>query len=101
MNSYGIQKILCANVRSLPGKLDDLRVCAHTENFHVIALTETWLHPGITDVNIANFYCFRCDRSRRTGGGVAIWLRNSIIATLIPMHLYVQFLALLIVFGYI
>ncbi|KAK6010739.1 hypothetical protein OSTOST_24207, partial [Ostertagia ostertagi] len=49
----------------------------NSENFAVIALTETWLSDVISNESIFGEYCnqyeiLRCDRRDRRGGGVAI-----------------------------
>lgn len=41
------------NACSLPGKMDELRNLVYTENFDVIAVTETWVNEEITDAELA------------------------------------------------
>ena len=48
--------------------------------FHVIAVTETRFHSKFTDkmASIANYNIVRNDRIGRTGGGVALYVHNSL-----------------------
>ena len=51
--------------------------------FHIIAVTETWLDPGADYSNIVylnDYVLFRRDRNKN-GGGVALFIHNSISAT--------------------
>ena len=43
-------------------------------------ITEPWLHAGLTDDCIAlpDYTLYRCDRSARVGGGVCIYISNSL-----------------------
>ena len=67
------------NVQSLMPKLDLIQTELH--NFDVIALTETWLHPGIGADEIA-FESFsppeRKDRQTDRHGGVVLYVKQSI-----------------------
>jgi len=81
LNNNGLS-IMHLNIQSLRPKLDILEVEAHP--YDVLVLTETWLNSSIPDDDIAllNFQQpFRCDRSNRLGGGVAIYVREGINAT--------------------
>lgn len=75
MRGCGIS-VLLANVRSIINKRDSLESIIDTCNPDIIALTETWLHPAVSDHEIFNnpsrFITYRCDRSLRHGGGVLI-----------------------------
>lgn len=52
----------------------------HRQQFDVISINETWLNSTIDDceVNIDGYEILRKDRNDRRGGGVAIYVRNSI-----------------------
>lgn len=54
----------------------------------VIAVTETWLHPGITDseILVAGYSVYRLDRQENRGGGVALWVRTSFTCKTICTH---------------
>lgn len=60
--------------------MDELIFNVNTLNPAVILITETFLHPDISDsvINIPNYTVYRCDRETRKGGGVAIYVRNEI-----------------------
>ena len=49
---------------------------------HIIALTETWLNSNISDaeVSLPGLTLFRRDRLERKGGGVAVFVSESINA---------------------
>ena len=70
---------LCNACSVLP-KLDEVRTTLLSKKFDIFACCETWLNKAIDDrlIHVSGFSCFRCDRSDRVGGGVAIWIRDSI-----------------------
>lgn len=75
-------KIAHLNIRSLRGKLDELNVLiSHCRNIDIIVLNETWLNEEILDskVEIRGYSLYRNDRVNRSGGGVAIYVRDNII----------------------
>ena len=70
------------NCGSLVSKFDDLEnyISSLTYQFDVIALCETWLKA---DTNLAlyqlnDYYMYRLDRVCRKGGGVAIYVKNTL-----------------------
>ena len=67
------------NVQSLLTKIDIIQAELH--NFDLIALTETWLHPGI-DIDEVTFYSFsppeRKDRHTDRHGGVMLYVKEGI-----------------------
>lgn len=73
--------VMHLNIQSLKPKLDLLDIEA--QSYDILVFTETWLSPTINneDLHIQNF-CepFRCDRRDRVGGGVAIYVREGVIA---------------------
>lgn len=68
-------KILQWNAQSVRNKIRDLRNIA--QNFDLILLTETWLKPEHS-FGIPGFFIIRKDREDRTGGSIAIGIRNSL-----------------------
>lgn len=64
------------NVRSLPPKIDELRLIAQSTNAAVIGVSETWLDETVNDseIEIPNYNIQRMDRNR-DGGGVCIYIR--------------------------
>ena len=74
------------NMRSLcpstSDKIDDLYTALGTsENCDIIAVTETWLDVNIPNkqIDLPEYQVFRKDRNRN-GGGVALYLKNSLPA---------------------
>ena len=76
------------NVRSLLPKIDQISV--EFSEYDIIALTETFLDASIEndDINIPGYYPpFRKDRSRH-GGGVCIYVKQTIFAQRYEFHQY-------------
>ena len=78
-------KIMYFNARSLLPKLDELMVLADDSNPDVICITETWLSGEISDneLSIVGYLLYRRDRDRH-GGGVLLYVRESIQVKLPP-----------------
>ena len=72
-------KISHININSLPNKVDELSLLLGNDPFDIVAVSETHCDSTIpdTDVCIDNFTVIRKDRSRH-GGGVALYIRNSL-----------------------
>ena len=71
--------ILHLKVQSLFPKL--YLIAAESEAYAVLVFSESWLKPDIKNdsVSLNNFHPpFRTDRSDRPGGGVVIYVRDSI-----------------------
>ena len=73
-------KVCHLNIRSLLPKIDILRLFINKNPFDVIAVSETWLKPSVTnaEINIANYSIARQDRKDKTGGGTVIYVRNGL-----------------------
>ena len=67
------------NLASLPKHIEEIRVLLADQCFDILALNETRLDNNITnlDMHIDNYSLIRSDRSRK-GGGVCIYVKNSI-----------------------
>lgn len=52
---------------------------------HITIITETWLHDGVPSEAIVDesHHIFRCDRMSQ-GGGIAVILKNTLSAALLP-----------------
>ncbi len=75
----GMFSVFHVNIQSLRPKLDLLEY--ETQFYDVIVFTETWLNNTIQDnsLQIPNFsQLHRLDRQNRIGGGVAIYVRDSL-----------------------
>ena len=46
--------------------------------FHVIGFSETWLDDNSPDFCIKDYSCVKKDRQEKTGGGVALYVHNSL-----------------------
>jgi retron-type reverse transcriptase len=71
--------LIHANVRSLLPKLPEVRLFLSWTKATIFAASETWLDSSVNDVEVSipGFHVIRCDRNRN-GGGVAIYIRDSI-----------------------
>ena len=67
------------NIVSLPKHIDEIRIISDDQYFDVLALNETRLDENISnqDMFIQNYDLIRADRSR-SGGGVCLYVKNSI-----------------------
>ena len=73
--------IMNLKIQSLKPKLDILTV--DTQSFDVLVFTETWLSSNVSDEDVEipkNKKPFRFDRNDRIGGGVAIYVRDTMHA---------------------
>ena len=78
------------NVRSLmaPGKLAELKLSSSMHEPDVLCVTETWLTNKHLDQTLAipgYQLPIRCDRKFSRGGGVAIYLRNGLAVSRLPI----------------
>lgn len=74
-------KILHQNIRSLLGKIDELRLIFSElhSGIHLLTFSETWAHKDITDseLDIPGYQLFRRDRGSK-GGGLVVYSRNDL-----------------------
>lgn len=70
---------LHVNIRCLLPKLDYLKSWVHTANPDVLAVSESWLKKGFSnlEIQIPGYNVFRQDRSTK-GGGVAIFVKDHV-----------------------
>ena len=75
-----LPKFLLINARSILHKKEELEVVISHDRPDVILITETWLSDSVPDevVNIPKFCVVRNDRQFGRGGGVQIYIRESI-----------------------
>ena len=76
--------IIYMNIRSLRNKLEHLETLLHTHRLiHIVILTETWLHENETHLyNLQNYKHIFNTRPTR-GGGVSIFVHNSLNANVL------------------
>ena len=60
--------------------MDFVRAKFLSGEYHVIAVTETWLHSAFTDAmaQIPGYSLIRHDRQECSSGGVALYIKNNI-----------------------
>ena len=75
------------NANSLRGHMDFVRLHFCTHFHHVISISETWLHAGVSDdlVTLSDYFLIRNDRVGRVGGGVACYVHNSLRAAVVDV----------------
>ena len=75
------------NCRSIKSNFDSINQYLHKikSNFDVIALSETWLSicNDLNHFRISNFIMYNTARSDRCGGGVALYIKQSLQCSLI------------------
>ena len=71
---------VCLNARSIVNKKNELNIIVEDIDPHIIGITESWAH--ITDAKLGLTGCviFRKDRIGRRGGGVSLYVKESIQA---------------------
>ena len=71
-----------ANYRSIHNKTNDLKALISSNNPDIICLTETFTKTTskhlVAEINIPGYNLHKYDRTGKRGGGVAIYIRNSI-----------------------
>jgi len=84
--------VIHLNIRSLPSKIDLLKVSLTYNKPHIITLSETWLNSDISDdeIKLDNYVLFRKDRGTR-GGGLLTYVSSNLTAELVvpsvnPQH---------------
>jgi len=72
------------NVRSIVAHFPQFKECVLKDQYDLVAISETWLSPSVSDAQIMlnGYSLVRRDRGGR-GGGVAIYIKNSINFNLI------------------
>ena len=78
--------ILYYNARSILPKFDELHGNILAQNPSVVCVVESWLSNEIenSEVTIPGYQTFRCDRDRQ-GGGVIMFVQDSIPAKVVPL----------------
>jgi len=79
-SSYTFPSLLLSNVRSLLNKVDELDSVANCNGCDMIVLTETWANENMDDATscIGCFDIVRKGRAGKRGGGVMIYVKNSL-----------------------
>lgn len=82
-----LPSVLCSNVRSVVPKLDQISATLQTKCVDIFVATESWLGRYHSDDSIAlnRYTSFRDDRKGRIGGGVAVWVKQSLFPIPVPL----------------
>ena len=75
-------KCVCLNARSIINKKNELNIMVDDIKPHIIGITESWAHNGITDAELGleGYVMFRKDRIGKKGGGVLLYIKENIPA---------------------
>ena len=75
-------KCVRLNARSIINKKSELNIIVHDSDPHIIGITEYWANKDITDAELGleGYVLFRKDRMGRRGGGVLLYVKDTIAA---------------------
>ena len=75
-------KCVCLNARSIINKKTELNIMVDDIKPHIICITESWANNDITNAELAleGYVMFRKDRIGRRGGGVLLYIKDTIPA---------------------
>ena len=75
-------KCVCLNARSIINKKTELNIMVDDIQPHIIGITESWANNDITyaELGLEGYVMFRKDRMGRRGGGVLLYIKESIPA---------------------
>lgn len=79
-NFISLPNILLLNARSIAGKIDELVYISSEINHQIICITETWLDESVPSesLSLPNYDIIRADGSGRKGGGVALYVHETL-----------------------
>lgn len=84
--------IFYQNCRGLNSKINEFSLSLLASDYDILALTETWLKPGVDSCELfGNYYIvFRCDRSslnssKQHGGGVLVAVKSKFSCDIISL----------------
>ena len=75
-------KCVSLNARTIMNKKSELNIMVLDSDPHIIGITEYWANKDITDaeLELEGYVMFRKDRMGRRGGGVLLYVKNTIPA---------------------
>ena len=81
--------VIYFNARSLPSHIDNIRFLVYKSEIDIMLVTETWLQDNmpINMFEISGYNIFRCDRTYKTHGGVAIYIRDGLSVSQLNVNL--------------
>ena len=79
---------MCLNARSIVNKKTELNIMVEDIDPHIIGITESWANTDITDaeLGLTGYVMFRRDQIGRRGGGVTLYVKESIQADEIKLE---------------
>ena len=79
---------VCLNARSIVNKKNELNIMVEDIDPHIIGITESWANIDITDaeLGLTGYVMFRKDQIGRRGGGVILYIKESIQADEIKLE---------------
>ena len=81
-------KCVCLNARSIINKKTELNIMVDDIKPHIIGKTESWANNDITnaELGLEGYVMFRKDRIGRRGGGVLLYIKDTIPAYEVQLH---------------
>ena len=81
-------KCVCLNARSIINKKTELNIMVNDIKPHIIGITESWANNDITnaELGLEGYVMFRKDRIGRRGGGVLLYIKDTIPAYEVQLH---------------
>ena len=75
-------KCVCLNARSIINKKNELNIMVDDIEPHTIGITESWANNDVTyaELGLEGYVMFRKDRIGRRGGGVLLYIKDTIPA---------------------
>ena len=71
--------IFHTNARSLNKKMEELEAKVDSEEYDIVEVSETWFKEESNwRTGLEGSKVYRCDWKERRGGGIAIWVKDSI-----------------------
>ena len=79
---------MCLNARSIINKKNELDIMVDEIKPHIIGITESWANNDITDAELGleGYVMFRKDRMGKRGGGVLLYIKETIPAYEVQLH---------------
>ena len=73
---------MCLNARSILNKKSELDIMVDEIKPHIIGITESWANNDLTyaELGLEGYVMFRKDRMERRGGGVLLYIKETIPA---------------------
>ena len=81
-------KCVCLNAGSIINKKTELNIMVDDIKPHIICITESWENNDITnaELGLEGYVMFRKDRIGRRGGGVLLYIKDTIPAYEVPLQ---------------